>query len=96
MLKKLSGSVHEVITAITQMTSDQKIVEHEITQVKFKELTESEIIDYVKSKEPLDAAGAYKIQEHGGKFIDYIKGDKNNVIGFPLRLFKKLYEEIEK
>ncbi len=96
MLKKLNGSVHEVITGISLMTSERILIDHEITKVKFKNLTVKEIENYVKSREPLDAAGAYKIQEHGGKFIDYIKGDKNNVIGFPLDLFKKLYKEIKK
>ena len=96
MLKKLSGSEHEVITGLALITSEERLIDHEKTVVKFKSLNMTEINNYVNTKEPLDAAGAYKIQEHGGKFIEYIKGDKDNVIGFPVALFKKLLQKIMK
>jgi septum formation protein len=38
----------------------------------------------VDSGEPLDAAGAYKIQEKGMKFIKRIEGCFYNVIGLPV------------
>ncbi|MCR4808166.1 MAG: Maf family protein, partial [Lachnospiraceae bacterium] len=43
-----------------------------------------EIEKYVDSGEPMDKAGAYAIQGGFAKFIKEIKGEYNNVVGFPI------------
>jgi len=67
MLKHLSGSWHEVMTGIALIdTKDfRSVTSVEITKVKMKELTDDTILAYVDTKEPMDKAGAYGIQEKG-------------------------------
>jgi len=59
----------------------------EKTEVTFRRLTRENIIDYVLSHEPVDKAGAYGIQGMGCRLVESIKGDYNNVVGFPLSRF---------
>ena len=54
------------------------------TTVKFRNLSDDEILDYVKSGSPLDKAGAYGIQDFGGVFVEKIEGDYYNVVGLPI------------
>jgi septum formation protein len=86
MLKKLSGKTHSVITGYTIIdTESRKRLSRVIeTRVSFKRLTMQEIDAYVRSKEPLDKAGAYAIQGLGSVIVRKIEGDYFNVIGLPL------------
>lgn len=92
-LNLLSGRTHEVKTAVVLV--DQKtlteVTHIETTQVEFKKLTSQEILDYIKTKEPMDKAGAYAIQGIGAKFVQKYSGDFNNVVGLPLQAIEKLF-----
>lgn len=95
MLKKLSNSTHKVITGLAIIDIKGKtLVDSVITLVTMRKIDDKEIEDYVNSKEPLDAAGAYKIQEKGYKFIEKIEGDYENVIGLPLSKFKRMFQQV--
>lgn len=97
MLKKLSGRIHSVYTGVTLLMGNKEITFHEKTDVKFYELSEKEISDYVCCGECYDKAGAYGIQGFGGLLIERIDGDYNNVVGLPvsrlIREYKKLTGE---
>lgn len=95
MLKFLSGKCHSVFTGICVMDAKtlKSICANEETKVYFKELSEERIDDYVRTKEPLDKAGAYAVQGLGGMLIDKTEGDFLNVIGLPA---KKLFNILEK
>ena len=54
------------------------------TEVRFRELRESEIRNYVGSGEPMDKAGAYAIQGRAAAFISMISGSYSGVMGLPL------------
>jgi septum formation protein len=92
-LRLLSGQIHEVKTAICLLEiQTNEIVSHiETTQVHFHAITDAEINEYIKTKEPLDKAGAYAIQGIGGKFVKKYIGDYNNVVGLPLHEVEKLF-----
>ncbi|MDO5441025.1 MAG: Maf family protein [Bacillota bacterium] len=62
------------------------------TDVYFKDYSDQEIWDYIKTGEPMDKAGSYAIQGIFSKYIDHIDGSYNNVVGFPFEMIK---EEIE-
>jgi septum formation protein len=86
MIKHLSGTSHEVYTAITVRTTEKTISDFDRTEVHFRELSNEEIDFYVDKYKPLDKAGAYGIQEWIGYVgIEKIEGCYFNVMGLPLR-----------
>lgn len=96
MLKELSGSTHEVVTAICVYDLGKGILkcDFEKTEVVFKELTEQEILDYINTKEPFDKAGAYAIQGIGSLFVKSINGCYFNVVGLPIFKLDQLLREV--
>ncbi|XP_078220582.1 putative bifunctional dTTP/UTP pyrophosphatase/methyltransferase protein isoform X8 [Callithrix jacchus] len=97
MLSQLSGREHSVCTgvAIVQCSSqdnklDTRVSEfYEETMVKFSELSEDLLWEYIHSGEPMDKAGGYGIQALGGMLVESVHGDFLNVVGFPLNHFCK-------
>lgn len=94
MLRLLSGKTHRVVTgvAVWRGSDGQILSGRRVTRVRIRRLTSKEIDRYVASGEPLDAAGAYKIQGLAGAFIPRIEGCFSNVIGLPLDLTANLLE----
>jgi septum formation protein len=84
MLQWLSGSCHEVMTAVTVMSSHRSQTSLVKTKVWFKDLSEQDIKQYWLSGEPCDKAGSYGIQGIGGKFVTRIEGSYYAVVGLPL------------
>ncbi len=97
MLMKLSGDYHTVLSglAVVDTQRNRELVGCDRTEIKFKNLSEKEINDYVASGEPLDKAGAYGIQECGGEFVESIEGSFSNVVGLPKELLTKFLAELE-
>lgn len=95
MLEALSGRTHEVYTGLCVMRiSDGKSSCKSVkTEVVFKELTDEKIREYIKTKEPMDKAGAYGIQGLGALLIKEIKGDYHNVVGLSVSALSDLLEE---
>ena len=94
MIQELSGSTHDVYTGICLRWKGNRIIDHDLTKVHFRSLTDAEINHYVKTYKPLDKAGAYGIQEWIGYIgIDRIEGCYFNVMGLPLR---KVYSGLKK
>lgn len=93
MLKTLSGQSHHVYTGVyTAKTDEESVINSfsifEKTIVTFGTLTDEEILKYINEHSPYDKAGSYGIQDDfGSLFVKRIKGDYNNVVGFPLYSF---------
>ncbi len=94
MLKMLSGKSHEVVSGVTLMYNDVVISEHEVTNVKFADLSDELIEKYVATLEPMDKAGSYAVQGLASLFIEGINGCYFNVVGFPVHLFAKMLKKI--
>ena len=93
MLSLLSGKYHQVMTGVTVLKGERVLSCTEVTDVRFRELTEWEIHRYIQSGEPMDKAGAYGIQGDAAVFVDRLHGDYYNVVGLPLcRLYGMLRE----
>ncbi|MFC1943056.1 Maf family protein [Chloroflexota bacterium] len=95
MLEAISGKSHSVITGFSIIdTSNNKTLSKSVeTRIYVRRLTLAEIDAYVKSKEPLDKAGAYAIQGLGAVFVEKIEGDYFNVIGLPLSALTETLKE---
>jgi len=95
MLMALRGKSHSVITGFTILdTEENKVLTKSVeTVIHIKKLTPKEIDAYVKSKEPLDKAGAYAIQGLGSVIVERIEGDYFNVMGLPLSALAESLKE---
>ena len=86
MLRKLSGTGHEVITgfAVYDGASNVALCRAVTTRVYFKPLTDAEIRAYIATGCPMDKAGAYAIQGGAAHMVERIEGSYTNVVGLPL------------
>lgn len=90
MLHSLSDKTHFVATSICLLSDNQILKNTDITYVTFRKLNDNEIINYIETNNPLDKAGSYGIQDKNFNFAIKIKGELDNVIGFPLKMFEKM------
>ena len=94
-LRSISGTRHEVLTGVSIRIFEKENQVHryfyDITTVLFQPLSDASIQKYVHTKNPLDKAGAYGIQEIPSDWVQEIKGDLDNIIGLPV---KRLQEEL--
>ena len=95
MLETINGKSHSVITGFSIIdTSKNKTLSKSVeTKIHVRKLTLAEIDAYVKSKEPLDKAGAYAIQGLGAVIVEKIEGDYFNVMGLPLSTLTEALKE---
>lgn len=86
MLQRLSGESHSVYTGFSIVhPADETLFSRAVeTKVRFKYLSQEEIIWYANTKEPYDKAGAYGIQGIGAFIVKQIKGSYTNVVGLPV------------
>ncbi len=96
MLEKLSGRSHEVYSgiAVIHKESGEILQDFCVTKVEFSDINREEILEYVKSGDPLDKAGAYGIQGKAGVFVQKIEGDYYSVVGLPLNKLYKMLKSI--
>ncbi|MBW9261871.1 MAG: Maf-like protein [Candidatus Thiodiazotropha sp. (ex. Lucinisca nassula)] len=83
MLGQLSGTTHEVFSAVTLCRSVPQ-TRVSVSQVTFRKLSEAEMLGYWHTGEPLDKAGSYAIQGLGAQFIARLEGSYSAVMGLPL------------
>jgi septum formation protein len=93
MLEQLSGKTHVVVSGLCLLTPAWEDVEHEATQVSFRELNPRELGTYVGTGEWEGRAGAYAIQGRGASLVRFIEGDYLNVVGLPAALLVRLLAE---
>jgi len=95
MLEKLSGKRHKVITglALYQRKEEKLLTDYELTYVTFKKLEPEAIEEYLATGDFADKAGGYAIQKTGDRFVEKMEGDYENVVGFPVRKFRRLLEK---
>lgn len=86
ILRRLSGRVHEVCSAvcISHLARARSTSFYEISRVRFRLLNKDKIDKYISKVNPLDKAGAYAAQGHGAEIIAQIDGSFTNVVGLPM------------
>ncbi|MBR5667860.1 MAG: septum formation protein Maf [Lachnospiraceae bacterium] len=94
ILRLLSGRSSLVYTGVFLLKKGKDAFAegfHTVTEVCIDELSDSEILSYIRTGEPMDKAGAYAIQGIFGKHIKGIVGDYYNVMGLPVNeLYRRL------
>lgn len=95
MLRRLSGRTHTVYTGFTiiEKPGGKIASDYDRTEVHFRHLSQQEITEYVKTRNSLDKAGAYGIQDQGALFVSGVNGCFYNVMGFPVT---KFYETLRR
>jgi septum formation protein len=94
MLKKLSGSTHQVHTAIAVAFNGDCETVLNTTLVTMMPLTDAMISDYIATGESKDKAGSYAIQGLAGNWITRIEGSYTGVMGLPVYETAQLLERI--
>ena len=92
MLRALSRRRHRVITGLAfyRKAEDRLLTGYDLTYVTFRELNDEMIEGYLDQGTFLDKAGAYAVQEIGDAFVARMKGDYDNVVGFPVEKVRRL------
>jgi septum formation protein len=93
MLRLLSGKTHQVITGVAFISTKGLETSYDVSNVTFKEISEEDILEYIKTKEPMDKAGSYAIQGIGSKFVESYDGEFDNIVGLPMKLVLEILKK---
>jgi len=83
-LSLLSGRTHRVITAVAVAAGRNEVLVVNVSHVRFAEISDRQIADYIQSGEPFGKAGAYAIQSAAAAWIAHIDGSYSGIMGLPL------------
>lgn len=84
MLRRLSGRSHRVISSVWRVGAAGEREAVCVSEVRFGNLTESDISAYVATGEPFGKAGGYAIQGRAAAFVENLSGSYSGVMGLPL------------
>ena len=90
ILGTLSGQTHRVLTSVAMGTLSKagKPLKTEqalsVSNVRFAQLTRTQIQTYVASGEPMGKAGAYAVQGRAAAYIEHISGSYSGIMGLPM------------
>jgi|TARA_B110000444_G_C18408034_1_gene396717 septum formation protein len=96
ILKKLNGSLHYLISSACLTKNGSMIWNHtDTSELKMKKLSEKELIEYLSKikTETLFAYGVYQIEAGGLGLFENIKGDKDSIMGLPIKQLKQYLKE---
>jgi septum formation protein len=96
MLKKLSGTTHQVHTAVVLAFSGKIEKALNTTNVEMMRLTDARIKAFIATGEHRDKAGSYGIQGLAGSWIKHIEGSYTGVMGLPVHETSLLLDKISK
>ena len=63
-----------------------------VSHVRFRQLSDEVINEYLSLVPVLDKAGAYGIQEYGDMLVESLDGELENVIGLPVEKLKQAFD----
>ena len=93
-LQVLSGTTHHQYSGICIFKNGESLWEYyEAVEMNMHNLSDEEIINYVKLENPIHAAGAYKFESLGCNLFSSVNGSSYTIRGMPLLpLLSKLRE----
>lgn len=84
ILSQLSGTSHEVLTAVALAQAGTTRTAFSASRVTFRPISVEESRRYWATGEPAGKAGAYAIQGFGAVFVARLEGSFSGVMGLPL------------
>lgn len=96
ILKALNNSKHYLISSVCISKNGSMIWNHtDQSELKMKYFKEQELIEYLNKikTETLLSYGVYQVEADGLSLFEYIKGDKDSIMGLPI---KQIIEYIKK
>ena len=99
ILKKLNNSKHFLISSVCISKNGAMVWNHSDSSVlKMKNLTEKNLKEYLDkiSTETLLAYGVYQIEANGLELFEYIKGDRDSIMGLPMKDILNYIKQIKK
>ena len=88
ILKKLNNSKHYLISSVCISKNGAMIWNYtDSSELKMKNLKDEELLKYLSKIETktLLAYGVYQIEADGMELFEYVKGDKNSIMGLPVK-----------
>ena len=88
ILKRLNNSKHYLISSVCISKNGAMIWNYSDTsELKMKNLTDKELSNYLDKIETktLLAYGVYQIEAEGLELFEYVKGDRDSIMGLPIK-----------
>ena len=88
ILKKLNNSIHYLISSVCISKNGAMIWNHtDSSELKMKNLDDSSLLKYLDKikTETLLAYGVYQIEADGLELFEYVKGDRDSIMGLPIK-----------
>ena len=99
ILKKLNNSIHYLISSVCISKNGAMVWNHtESSELKMKNLDDyslSKYLDKIKT-ETLLAYGVYQIEANGLELFEYVKGDRDSIMGLPIKEIIKYIDQFKK
>ena len=99
ILKKLNNSKHFLISSVCFAKNGAMVWNHsDSSELKMKNLNDNELSLYlskIKTKTLTDY-GVYQIEADGLELFEYIKGDKDSIMGLPIKEIINYINQIKK
>lgn len=92
ILKLLNGKKHFLISSVCFSKNGSMIWNYtDRSELKMKNLSDKELKEYLKKikTETLLAYGVYQVEADGFNLFEYIKGDKDSIMGLPIKQIKE-------
>ena len=99
ILKKLNNSVHYLISSVCIAKNGVMIWNHtDSSELKMKNLNDEELSLYLNKIETktLLAYGVYQIEADGLELFKYVKGDKDSIMGLPIKMIINYIKKLKK
>ena len=88
ILKKLNNSIHYLISSVCISKNGSMIWNHsDSSELKMKNLSDDYLVKYLDKlkTETLLAYKVYQIEADGLQLFEYVKGDRNSIMGLPIK-----------
>ncbi len=99
ILKLLNGKKHYLISSVCISKNGSMIWNYtDTSELKMKNLSDEELKTYLSKvkTETLLAYGVYQIEAGGLNLFEYIKGDKDSIMGLPIKQIKEYIDKYKK